>query len=133
MGEVGWNEWLSMMSSLAVVLVLLGATLFGLKKMGLSRTKDATKNLNVSEVHNLGPRQKLIVITINNEQVLLGVTPQAINRLGNWPEQEAVDDLNQSIDINQLEPDFESPSDSPGKFQQLMSQVAKRTAERKKH
>ena len=81
----------------------------------------------------MGPRQKLIVITINNEQVLLGVTPQAINRLGNWPEQEAVDDLNQSIDINQLEPDFESPSDSPGKFQQLMSQVAKRTAERKKH
>ena len=133
MGEIGWNDWLSMMSSLAVVLVLLAATLFGLKKMGLSSTKDATKKLNVSEVHNLGPRQKLIVVTINNEQVLLSVTPQAINRLGSWPEQQTADDLDQSSEIDQIEPEFESASDSPGKFQQLMKQVAERTTERNKN
>jgi len=133
MGEIGWNDWLSMMSSLAVVLVLLAATLFGLKKMGLSSTKDATKKLNVSEVHNLGPRQKLIVVTINNEQVLLGVTPQAINRLGSWPEQQTADDLDQSSEIDQIEPEFERASDSPGKFQQLMKQVAERTTERNKN
>ena len=133
MGEIGWNDWLSMMSSLAVVLVLLAATLFGLNKMGLSSTKDATKKLNVSEVHNLGPRQKLIVVTINNEQVLLGVTPQAINRLGSWPDQQTADDLDQSSEIDQIEPEFESASDSPGKFQQLMKQVAERTTERNKN
>jgi len=101
--------------------------------MGLSSTKDATKKLNVSEVHNLGPRQKLIVVTINNEQVLLGVTPQAINRLGSWPEQQTADDLDQSSEIDQIEPEFESASDSPGKFQQLMKQVAERTTERNKN
>jgi|TARA_B110000977_G_scaffold62910_1_gene85481 flagellar protein FliO/FliZ len=131
MGEIGWDEWLSMMSSLAVVLALLAATLFGLKKMGLSNTKDTTKKLQISEVHNLGPRQKLIVVTINNEQVLLGVTPQAINRLGNWPEQQTADDLEQSNEIDQAE--SEIAMDSPGKFQQLMRQIAERTTERKKN
>jgi flagellar protein FliO/FliZ len=129
MAEIGWNEWLSMMTSLAVVLALLAATLFVLKKMGLSSTKDQSKKLQVGEVHNLGPRQKLIVVTINNEQVLLGVTPQAINRLGNWPEQQAADDLDQSSEVDQA--DSETATDSPGKFQQLMKQVAERTTERK--
>ena len=131
MGEIGWDEWLSMMSSLAVVLALLAATLLGIKKMGLSNTKDTTKKLQISEVHNLGPRQKLIVVTINNEQVLLGVTPQAINRLGNWPEQQTADDLEQSNEIDQAE--SEIAMDSPGKFQQLMRQIAERTTERKKN
>jgi flagellar biogenesis protein FliO len=99
--------------------------------MGLSNTKDTTKKLQISEVHNLGPRQKLIVVTINNEQVLLGVTPQAINRLGNWPEQQTADDLEQSNEIDQAE--SEIAMDSPGKFQQLMSQIAERTTERKKN
>ena len=131
MGEIGWNEWLSMMTSLAVVLALLAATLFGLKKMGLSNTKDTTKKLQISEVHNLGPRQKLIVVTINNEQVLLGVTPQAISRLGNWPEQQTADDLEQSNEIDQAE--SEPAMDSSGKFQQLMRQIAERTTKRKKN
>jgi flagellar protein FliO/FliZ len=132
MGEIGWNEWLSMMSSLAVVLVLLAATLFGLKKMGLSTSKDATKKLQVSEVHNLGPRQKLILVSINNEQVLLGVTPQAINHLGNWPDQKAMDDLDQQpTEADQL--GSETAAESPSKFKQLMAQIAERTTEREKN
>jgi flagellar protein FliO/FliZ len=130
MGEVGWSEWLSMMSSLAVVLVLLAATLFGLKKMGLSSVKDLSKKLQVSEVHNLGPRQKLIVVTINNEQILLGVTPQAINRLGNWPDQKTADRLEQSVAIESADP--EPATENAGTFQQLLTQVADRTTARKK-
>lgn len=131
MGEIGWNEWLSMMSSLAVVLALLAATLFGLKKMGLSTSKDATKKLQVSEVHNLGPRQKLILVSINNEQVLLGVTPQAINHLGNWPDQKTVaSQEKQPAEVDQADSDI--AAESPSKFQQLMTQVTERTTERKK-
>lgn len=131
MGEIGWNEWLSMMSSLAVVLALLAATLFGLKKMGLSTSKDATKKLQVSEVHNLGPRQKLILVSINNEQVLLGVTPQAINNLGNWPDQKTVaSQEKQPAEVDQADSDI--AAESPSKFQQLMTQVTERTTERKK-
>jgi len=130
MGEIGWNEWLSMMSSLAVVLALLAATLFGLKKMGLSSAKDLSKKMQVSEVHNLGPRQKLIVVTINNEQILLGVTPQSINRLGNWPDQKTADNLEQSVAIEQADP--VTATENTGRFQQLLTQIADRTTARKK-
>ena len=132
MTEIGWNEWLSMMASLAVVLVLLAATLFGLKKMGLSSAKDATKKLQVSEVHNLGPRQKLVVVTVNNEQILLGVTPQAINRLGNWPDyQVAAGQEQQSDEINEVEAEILGEPENPGKFQKLLKQIADHTIERK--
>jgi len=130
MGEIGWNEWLSMMSSLAMVLALLAATLVGLKKMGLSSAKDLSKKMQVSEVHNLGPRQKLIVVTINNEQILLGVTPQSINRLGNWPDQKTADNLEQSVAIEQA--DAETATENTGRFQQLLTQIADRTTARKK-
>jgi flagellar protein FliO/FliZ len=130
MGEIGWSEWLSMMSSLAVVLALLAATLFGLKKMGLSSAKDLSKKLQVGEVHNLGPRQKLIVVTINNEQILLGVTPQAINRLGNWQDQKTADNLEQSVATEQADP--EPATENTGRFQQLLTQIADRTTARKK-
>jgi flagellar protein FliO/FliZ len=130
MGEIGWSEWLSMMSSLAVVLALLAVTLFGLKKMGLSSAKDLSKKLQVGEVHNLGPRQKLIVVSINNEQILLGVTPQSINRLGNWPDQKTADNLEQSVAIEQADP--ETATENTGRFQQLLTQIADRTTARKK-
>ena len=127
MTEIGWNEWLSMMASLAVVLVLLAATLFGLKKMGLSNVKNSTKKLQIGEVQNLGPRQKLIVVTINNQEILLGVTPQAINRLGSWPDQsmsEVPEPPEQSKEVE--DPETAVPSAKPGKFQQLLKQFTER-------
>lgn len=122
MTEIGWNEWLSMMASLAVVLVLLAATLFGLKKMGLSNVKSSTKKLHIGEVQNLGPRQKLIVVTINNEEILLGVTPQGINRLGNWPEQKVAEGSDKTVESKQNNP--EPATHNPGKFQQLIKQFS---------
>ncbi len=118
MADVGWNEWLSMMASLAVVLVLLAATLFGLKKMGMTNATDGSKKLQIREVHNLGPRQKLIIVKINNEEVLLGVTPQAINRLGNWPDQQYASDAESTVAV-----DAESKSDNPSVFQKLIKQM----------
>ena len=118
MADVGWNEWLSMMASLAVVLVLLAATLFGLKKMGMTNAADGSKKLQVREVHNLGPRQKLIIVKINNEDVLLGVTPQAINRLGNWPDQQSAGDTESAVVV-----EAESKSDNPSVFQKLIKQM----------
>ena len=124
MTEIGWNEWLSMMASLGVVLVLLAATLFGLKKMGLSNVKNSTKKLHIGEVQNLGPRQKLIVVTINSEEILLGVTPQGINRLGSWADQAVPEQPVQPTELEQLE--AVAASAKPGKFQQLLKQFTER-------
>jgi|GEM_PF-270573 flagellar biosynthetic protein FliO len=135
MPDIGWSEWLSMMTSLAVVLVLLAVTLFALKKMGASTTKNAGKSLQISEVHNLAPRQKLIVVTINDEQILLGVTPQSINRLGNWPNP-AVEAANAAPlplqGPEETEPDQGDtlPSASQGgKFKRLLKQLHDRASD----
>jgi len=133
MADIGWSEWLSMMTSLAVVLMLLAITLFALKKMGASTSKNAGKSLQISEVHNLAPRQKLILVTINDEQVLLGVTPQSINRLGNWPDP-AVEKTNamplQVADEAEPDADDASPPESQvGKFKQLLKQLHDRASD----
>jgi len=52
----------------------LAVTLYSLKKLNPGLGKSAAKTLNVTEVHHLGPRQKLMLVTVNKQQVLLGVT-----------------------------------------------------------
>jgi flagellar protein FliO/FliZ len=133
MQDIGWSEWLSMMTSLVVVLVLLAITLFALKKMGASTSKNAGKSLHISEVHNLAPRQKLILVTINDEQVLLGVTPQSINRLGNWPDPAAqtanATPLKVSEEAEPDEDDASATESQVGKFKQLLKQLHDRASD----
>ena len=134
--ELGWGEWLSMMASLAVVLVLLAGTLFALKKMGLSNSVSATKKMQVTEVHNLGNRQKLIMVSVNDEDILLGVTPQAINRLGGWPHSSAeisarISDKTTELSAPSVETKADAQTDTQaeqifagdGKFKQLFQQI----------
>jgi len=134
--ELGWGEWLSMMASLAVVLVLLAGTLFVLKKMGLSNNGGVTRKMQVTEMHNLGNRQKLIMVSVNNEDILLGVTPQAINRLGGWPH-DSVQVSDKTAELSgtsaqtkagfeldaQADTQVERTSAGGGKFKQLFQQI----------
>ncbi len=116
MSEIGWSDWLSMMASFAVVITLLAVTLYSLKKLNPGLGKSATKTLNVTEVHHLGPRQKLMLVTVNKQQVLLGVTPQAINHLGTW------DDVQQLVEFESPEQPQEKTSVAD-KFQKMLAQV----------
>jgi flagellar protein FliO/FliZ len=127
MPDIGWSEWLSMMTSLVVVLALLAVTLFALKKMGVSTTKNASKSLQIAEVHNLGPRQKLMVVTINDEQILLGVTPQSINRLGNW--QDSVAEGSYPASSPNGTQDGTQDGTQVGKFKRLLEQFNDRSAD----
>jgi len=129
--ETDWSEWLSMITSLVVVIALLAITLFSLKKLGLSNSKNAANSLHIIQMHNLGPRQRLILVSINGEQLLLGATPQAINCLGNWPDDQAQAASSSSLDGAQTEVEQPGdvqagevpPADGPGKFQQLLKQI----------
>ena len=127
--ETGWSEWLSMMTSLVVVIALLAITLFSLKKLGLSNSKSTANSLHIIQMHNLGPRQRLILVSINGEQLLLGATPQAINCLGNWSD----DQVQTASSLGGAQTEAEQPkegqagevppADGPGKFQQLLKQI----------
>ena len=116
--EYGWAEWLSMIASFLLVIGLLVATLFALKKLNLGIGGDEGKRLKILEVKNLGARQKLLLVSVNAEQILLGLTPQGITRLGGWEAHEALaDDSLETV----------GAAEQKGKnFKQFLSQTVKR-------
>ena len=70
MASISWADWVSMMGSFLVVLTLLVGTLIMIKKMGPKIGIAGNKRLQVIEVQNLGGRQKLVLVNVNQEQIL---------------------------------------------------------------
>jgi flagellar biogenesis protein FliO len=85
MASISWADWVSMMGSFLVVLTLLVGTLIMIKKMGPKIGIAGNKRLQVIEVQNLGGRQKLVLVNVNQEQILIGISGQGMTRLGNFP------------------------------------------------
>ena len=79
---------------------------------------DEGKRLKILEVKNLGARQKLLLVSVNTEQILLGLSPQGITRLGGWEAHKALVDDNQEMD---------AAAEQKGKnFKQFLSQTVNR-------
>ena len=80
------TDWLSFIASFAVVLALLGLVLFALKKMqsgsllGLPQRK-----IRILDSVSIGPRQKIVLLRVKDEDILVGVTVQQINTLAGFP------------------------------------------------
>ena len=108
MTNFDWTDWVSMMGSFLVVLGLLIATLIAIKRMGPKLGVTGSKQLRLIEVKNLGNRQKIILMSVNNHQILIGLSPQSISKLGDFPS--AVDNFDtSSIDSDDL---TEEPANS---------------------
>jgi flagellar biogenesis protein FliO len=81
---IGFSQVVSMMGSFVVVIALLAATLFGIKKYSAAMGISGEQKLELLEVKNLGGRQKLVLIGINGEQLLIGVSPHSLTQLATW-------------------------------------------------
>ena len=80
------TDWLSYIASFTVVLVLLGLVLFALKKMqngGLPGM--SPRRVRILDTISIGPRQKIILLRVKDEDILVGVTAQQINTLAGFP------------------------------------------------
>ena len=122
LAEFGWVDWLSMMGSFVFVIALLVATLLMLKKMGPRVGAVNNRRLNIIEIQNLGARQKLLLLSVNNDQVLVGLSPQGITPLGRWGPDEQIGDLAAAdLDLEGAVPDSQLNT-----FKQLLSQTIKR-------
>ena len=79
-------DWISFGLSFFLVILLLGATLWGLKRFGRMQIKksDTASQLRVIDSVSLGARQRVALIEADNQRILVGVTPSAISRLGQW-------------------------------------------------
>lgn len=72
-----------MLITLGVLAVLLGATLFGVKRYAASRNigpRSSTK-IRVLTQHPLGPKKSLAIIQVAGESILVGITDQNISML----------------------------------------------------
>ena len=80
------TDWLSFIASFAVVLVLLGVVLVGLKKMQSgSLLGMSPRKIHVLDTVSIGPRQKIMLLRVKDEDILVGVTVQQINTLAGFP------------------------------------------------
>ena len=76
---------LRMLGSMAVVIVLLLAVLWGLKRVqNKMLTANHSGRLQVIETQSIGTRQRIALVRVGDNEVLIGITPTQINALGNW-------------------------------------------------
>lgn len=84
-------DWLSFVTSFILVIALLGLTLWGLKRFGRMQlqNKSGERSIVIIDSLSLGARQRVVLVESDHHRVLLGVTPQSITGLGQWPAHQA--------------------------------------------
>lgn len=80
-------EVLRMLGSMVLVIALLLAVLWGLKRMQnqMLTAGQTTRRLQVLETLGVGTRQKLALVRVGEHEILISITPTQINTLGQWP------------------------------------------------
>ena len=78
-------DWFRMGASMVLVLGLLAAMFWMLKRMkGLQVQRNGAPRLEVLETISVGPRQKMALVRIGAHQVLVGMTATQFTALGSW-------------------------------------------------
>ena len=82
-----WGDWLQYLFSFVFVIGLLLALLWSLRKLqnGSPLLRKNTQRLQTLETLSVGPRQKIMLIRIDDREVLVGVTAQHMTVLNPWP------------------------------------------------
>ena len=82
-------DWLQYLLSFALVIGLLLALLFTLRKLqnGNMLRKSANR-MHILETLSVGPRQKIVLIQVDGREVLVGITAQQMTALSPWSEKD---------------------------------------------
>ena len=76
------SDWLSFAASFAAVLAVMAVLLFALKKIQTSNLLGLPKRrMRVLETLSAGPRQRVVLLRVKNQDVLIGITPQGMSLL----------------------------------------------------
>mgnify|MGYP002628984732 CR=1 FL=1 len=77
--------------SMVVILLLLGAMYWILRKLKEKQIRfGKSPNIEIVETLNLGTRQKIALIRVDGQRILIGVTTQQISNLAQWTEEKPV-------------------------------------------
>jgi flagellar protein FliO/FliZ len=85
MSGVHASDWLSFAGSFAFVLALLGLLLYVMKKMQSgSLLGMPQRRIRILESMSLGPRQKVVLLRVKDQDILVGITAQQMTTLANF-------------------------------------------------
>ncbi len=81
-------DWISFTASFLLVIGLIFATLWMLKRYGRMQfpKKGDEASIRVTESQAIGPRQRILLIHCDDQCFLVGSSPQGFSRLGQWPQ-----------------------------------------------
>ncbi len=81
-------QLLRLVGSLALVLALFLALMYGLKRWGYLVRKSSTQpSMEVVSKHSFGPRHHLLLVKIpGGQNVLVGISPQNMSFIANVPD-----------------------------------------------
>ena len=84
-------DWFSFVFSFLLVIALLGATLWGLKRFGRMQLQNQSGKASIRLIDSisLGARQRIVLIESDNQRFLVGVSAQTMTGLGQWPKDRA--------------------------------------------
>ena len=84
-------DWVSFVLSFLLVIALLGATLWGLKRFGRMQLQNQSGQASIRLIDSLslGARQRIILVESDDQRILVGISPQSITGLGQWPKDRA--------------------------------------------
>jgi flagellar protein FliO/FliZ len=83
-------QWFSLITSFVVVLALLAGTLYLLKRYASGRpARGSDRRIQAVETYALGARQRLLLVRVDDQEMLLGVGPQQTTVLGTWTAQDS--------------------------------------------
>jgi flagellar protein FliO/FliZ len=81
----GGIDWLRVSGGIIVVLVLLAAMLWMLRRMQSMQTaKGGVSRLQVVETISIGPRQKIALLRVDTQMLLVGMSANQFTALGQW-------------------------------------------------
>ncbi len=83
----GSAELFRMIGSFALVLVLMAALLWALRRLqSRMNSQNSGRRLQIIETVSVGPRQKIALVRVGTHEVLVGITPTQMTSLGQLPE-----------------------------------------------
>lgn len=86
---VGTADWLSFALSFLLVLTLLCALYFFLRRMNSKRLMEGGEpELEIVDSLAVGTRQRVVLLRVKDREVLLGMTVQNITPLASWSAEE---------------------------------------------
>ena len=91
--QLSMPDFFSMFGSFILVLLLLGLVLFILKKVQMTNSiSNGGRKIQIIEVMPTSNKQKIMLLKVENQKFLVGVSGQNLNQLGQWNASEPINE-----------------------------------------